>query len=451
VLLVAMDMRQLDLDMEAGSEDPKPLTGPPGSGRIPRDPKIYTRIAAAMNGGFKTEHGFYGMMVKKRVLLPPQPGAASLIVLKDGRVGLGSWGKTTEIGGIEDVPKDDILSFRQNLDPLVDNDKINPMGRWQWGFTLPGTRMKTERTGICVKAAGHHTGLIFANITELKGKNYKSELLTPLMGIAPDRYIEYAPKDFFYMMLHDPRPDVQGFEWTHDDGAQPTPAWMPAIFRADDHGVIVTTMDRDRVSFRIRAGKAEPDAKTGQTGDAELSADDAHRVLFALGAGTSKEKSPLGLVTGGKTVLRMTGADAHAALVASPDGRLSIVPTLDPSTQVAHADAAEVPLLFDGDKSYPAHGAHAALGIAEDGRVFIAQGDSAKLDDALKHAGCKRAVVLARSGGEAMLFSRSGTANPPRSFYDETVIYGLAVPMKPRGFRFNAENPIPYPVKKGDK
>jgi hypothetical protein len=253
------------------------------------------------------------------------------------------------------------------------------------------------------------------------------------------------------MMLHDPRPDVPGFTWTHDDGTQPTPAWMPAIFRADDAGVTVTTMDRDRVSFRIRAGKNEPDAKTGQTGESELSADDAHRVLFALGAGTSKEKSPLGLVTGGKTVLRMTGADAHAALVASPDGRLSIVPTLDPSTQAAHADAVEVPWLFDGEKTYPAHGAHAALGIAEDGRVFIAQGDPAKLTDALKHAGCKRAVALARSTAEPVLFSRSGTADPPRSFYDETVLYGLAVPMKPRGFKFTPENPIPYPVKKGDK
>src|SRR5262249_43195441 len=35
VLLVAMDMRQLELDMEAGSEDPKPATGPPGAGRLP--------------------------------------------------------------------------------------------------------------------------------------------------------------------------------------------------------------------------------------------------------------------------------------------------------------------------------------------------------------------------------------------------------------------------------
>jgi hypothetical protein len=486
VLLVAMDMRQLDLDMEAGSEDPKPLTGPPGSGRIPRDPKVYTRVAAAMNGGFKTEHGFYGMMVKKRVLLPPQPGAASMVVLKDGRIGLGSWGNTKEIGGLQDIADSDIISFRQNLDPLVDNDKINPMGRWMWGFTLPGTSMQTERTGICVNAAGHliygwaeevsgptlgkglrmagcvygmhldmnphHTGFIFANVTELKGRNFKSELLTDKMGIAPDRYIEYAPKDFFFMLMHDPTPDVSGFTWTRDEGMQPAPAWMPAIFRADagggNGGVTLTTIDRDRASFRIRAGKSEPDNKTGQRGTSELGDDDAHRVLFALGAGTSKEKTPLGLVTDGKTALKMTGNDAHAALVASPEGQLSIMSTIDDKITGAHTDAVELPLLLDGDKTFPAHGARAALGLAKDGRVFVAQGESSGLADALKRAGCTKAVALTRGAEDEPLFARAGTQNSPRAFYDETVIYGLSVPMKPRGFRFDPINPVPLPKEK---
>src|SRR5262249_38597117 len=66
VLLVAMDMRQLDLDMEAGTEDPKPLTGGHGPGRLPRDPRVYQRVVGAFNGAFKTEHGNYGMMVHKR-------------------------------------------------------------------------------------------------------------------------------------------------------------------------------------------------------------------------------------------------------------------------------------------------------------------------------------------------------------------------------------------------
>ena len=90
VLLVAMDMRQLDLDMEAGVEDPELLTGPPGAGRIPRDRAVYRRVAAAFNGAFKTDHGHYGMMVHKRVLLPPVPAAATVAVFDDGRIGFGT-------------------------------------------------------------------------------------------------------------------------------------------------------------------------------------------------------------------------------------------------------------------------------------------------------------------------------------------------------------------------
>src|SRR4029079_5026649 len=89
--------------MEAVREDQKPLTGPPGTGRIPRDPQVYQRVAAAFNGGFKTEHGTYGRMLTTRGLLPPGAGAATVILTKDGRVGLGSWGTNKEVGGIHDV------------------------------------------------------------------------------------------------------------------------------------------------------------------------------------------------------------------------------------------------------------------------------------------------------------------------------------------------------------
>ena len=215
VLLVAMDMRQLDLDMEAGMEDPEPLTGSHGTGRIPRDPATYRRIAAAFNGAFKTEHGHYGMMVHKRVLLPPVPGAATVITLDDGRVGFGTWGADRKVGGVVGVPDQAIVSFRQNLDPLVDRGQVNPTGRNLWGFTLPGKGVQTERTGLCVTSSGHllyawgddvsatmlakalkmagcdyamhldmnpyHTGFLFTAIDDLAGKKYKSQLLTTSM------------------------------------------------------------------------------------------------------------------------------------------------------------------------------------------------------------------------------------------------------------------------------
>jgi hypothetical protein len=498
VVLLAMDMRQLDLEMEAGNEDPKPLTGPPGAGRIPRDPAVYTKIAAAFNGGFKTEHGSYGMMLKKRVLLPPQPGIATVIITKDGRYGLGSWGTNKDVGGIQDVEASDIVSFRQNLDPLVDNDKVNPSGRAQWGYTLPGTTMQTERSGLCVTNAGHllyawgddvsattlgkamkmascvygmhldmnphHTGFIFTNITELKGRNYKSELLDKQMEIDTARYIEYAPKDFFYMTLHDPTPpSLEGQEkgerttWQPDPGVQPAPAWMAGLWRASlGGGVELLEIEPARASFRVRAGTAEPDSKTGATRAHELADDDAHRVLFALTLGTSEGKHLRGLATDGRIALPMSGAEHSAMLVASEDGQLTIASARDLATVPSHVDAVELPLLLDEGKLVPQpHGTSrggAALGLTPAGRVYVARiiagGGAEAMADVLKRAGCTRAVLLDRGAGAHGSLFRAGTATPPRSRYEETTLYAMGKPLLPRGFRFESTHPVEAPAPK---
>jgi hypothetical protein len=38
-------------------------------------------------------------------------------------------------------------------------------------------------------------------------------------------------------------------------------------------------------------------------------------------------------------------------------------------------------------------------------------------------------------------------ANAPLAHYDETVLYAVASPMKPRAFRFEAVTPAPAPKK----
>ncbi len=508
VLLVAMDMRQLDVGMEAGSEDPKPLTGPPGTGRIPRDPQIYQRVAAAFNGGFKTEHGNYGMMLNKRVLLPPQPGAATVILTKDGRVGMGSWGTNTTVGGIHDVPTADILSFRQNLDPLVDNDKVNPSNRGQWGFVLPGTSMQTERSGICVTNAGHmmyawgddtsatslgkamkmagcvygmhldmnphHTGFMYTNITEFKGKQYKSELLTKEMEIDTDRYLLYAPKDFFFMMLHDPHPVVplEGIEWEADPGTQPAPSWMAGLWRGRSSGVELLDIEPGRASFRARAGVREPDPtrprektrrKGGDDDDesnekaamppprgSELSEDDAHRVLFALTLGVSDTRHPRGLAVDGQTTIPPSSDGTTGLLVVTEEGALSIVPKAG-ATVPAKGDAVELPLLLDEGNpvTQPGHGSAPVLGITANGRVLVARGAApSELTATLKKAGCTRAVLLDRGAGTRGAIFRAGTPTPPRSRYDETTLYAMGKPLLPRGFRFEATHPVEPPAPK---
>lgn len=496
VLLVAMDMRQLDLDMEAGSEDPKPLTGSPGVGRLPREPAVYTRVAAAFNGGFKTEHGNYGMMLKKRVLLPPVQGAATVILTKDGRFGMGTWGTNKDVGGIQDVPKDEIVSFRQNLDPLMENDVVNPMGRWQWGFTLPGTSMQTERSGICVTSAGHlmyawgddvsattlgnamkmagcvygmhldmnphHTGFTFTNINEFKNRNYKSELLSTQMEIDTDRYLLYAPKDFFFVTLHDPTPPkIDGLDWTPDPGAQPAPSWMAGLWRAKTGGIDVVEVEPARAAFRVRGGTKEPpaDLPAQPPSRSELDGDDAKRVLFALTLGTSDPKHHKGLVVDGKVAMPLIGSEHSGAVVVAEDGAISIARAKDLAAIPAHADVVEMPLLIDEGKTVPAphqgrsrSGFDSALGVTAQGRVFVARATgAASADDLatlLERAGCVRAVLVDRgAGGHGALF-RAGTPTPPRSRYEDTTLYAMARPMLPRGFRFEAVAKVEPPKKK---
>jgi hypothetical protein len=482
VILVAMDLRQLDLDMEAGVEDPEPLTGPPGAGRIPRDARTYRRVAAAFNGAFKTEHGHYGMMVHRRVLLPPVPGSATIIVLNDGRVGFGTWGAERKVGGVLGVADDEVVSFRQNLDPLIDGGRINPTGRNLWGFTLPGKGAQTERSGMCVTTSGHllyawgddvsatalakamemggcdyaihldmnpyHTGFLFTAIDDLPAKNYKSQLLTPLMSIPVDRYIQYAPKDFFYVMVHDPTPPAldAGSPWMPDGGLQPPPHWMPGLWNGhvdvSQGGVDLVDIEPGRATWRIRAGTKEAPAAAPLR---EVGPDEAGRVLLAAGLGVSPEKRALGLATRGRLAVALRGGPDLGALVVGESGELAIVRSDEAPVVGAHDDLAELPLaMWDGHPigtpSGPV-GPRAALGTTASGRVVLARGTvagSGPLIEALSRAGCTRAVLLDRGQQATALLDRAGTSSAPRSRYDQSVLYAVGTPLRPRGFHFEA-------------
>ncbi len=495
VLLVAMDLRQLDLQMEAGVEDPEPLTGPHGNGRIPHDPAILRRVAAAFNGAFKTEHGHYGMMVRKRVLLPPVPGAATVVVLDDGRVGFGTWGTGKDVGGIVGIADDEIDSFRQNLDPLIDHGQTNPTGRNLWGFTLPGKGAQTERTGLCVTKAGHllyawgddlsatslakamqmggcdyamhldmnpyHTGFLFLAVDDLTGHKYKSQLLTSAMSIPSDRYIQYAPKDFFYVLVHDPTPppiagegqdSVAGLAWQPDDGSQPPPKWMPGLWKAQlagpDGDVQLLDVEPGRSTWRVRAGARDVPAAAPLR---ELAGDEAGRVLLSVGVGVAHEHRPLGLATDGRLAVPVRGGPESGVLVVDSDGQLTMAradaaPALGP-----HDDLVELPIaLWEGKVASlpPASGPpeeRAALGETPAGRWIVARGvtsSAAPLARALAKAGCTRAVVLDRGAHATGFLDRAGTSNPPRARYDESVLYAVGSPLRPNGFRFDASTPV---------
>ena len=295
----------------------------------------------------------------------------------------------------------------------------------------------------------YHTGFLFTAIDDLPTKKYKSQLLTPGMSIPVERYIQYAPKDFFYVMVHDPTPPALdgGTPWEPDGGQQPPPRWMPGVWSSHVDGprgsVELVDVEPGRATWRIRAGTSESPAAAPLR---ELTGDDARRVLFAVGAGVASEKRPRGIATDGRLAVPVHGADEWGVMIVSEDGRLSMVRAREaPATVDAHGDLLELPVvLWDGTVQPATAGAvglRSAIGLTGGGRVLFARGtfdSGAPLAEALARAGCVRALSLDRGEGATAFLHRAGSSSPPRARYDETVLYAIAAPLRPRGFRFEA-------------
>ena len=149
VYIALWDPRLVQLDTMAGVAEPKSATGATGPGYIPREPKVLRRVAAAMNAGFQALHGEYGMMSDGVIYLPPKPYGATVARLRDGSVAFGSWPKSPVI-------PPEVVSYRQNMTVLVEDQKFNPYKRTWWGGTPPGWEDKTHttRTGICLTKEG---------------------------------------------------------------------------------------------------------------------------------------------------------------------------------------------------------------------------------------------------------------------------------------------------------
>ena len=482
VMLIAMDMRQLELGMEAGFEDPKPLTGPPGNGRLPRDKNIVDRVVATFNGAFKTTHGKYGMMVNKRVLLPPVAGGATVMVQGDGTVGLGSWPKD------ETIPEE-ILSYRQNLDPLVEDGVANPTGRNIWGWQLSGTSVMTQRTALCVTAAGHlyyafgpeidgptlgkalrqagcsygmhldmnpgHCGFIFTDIVDIRAKEYNLKKAHGEMRLDPAKFVRWSAKDFFFVMVREPMPkDPSGVRWKADGGVQPPPAWIPGVvtgqLKVGNLDVHLTSFEAGRMDFAIRAGGKEPSMLGGAIKKVSLTGGDAHRAIASVNLGHTTEATRYGLAFDGSASLDLRSG--YATLIVARGKPPRIVPPGSQPQLEKGEEAAQLPLLAEEGKatdyamSRGSMRSRGALCVTGRGRTIIAvarHDSSDSLAAALIRVGCKRIVELDRGSQHPAFVHRAGTATPPLASYDSSVLYALGRRMVPHAFRWKAKGSTP--------
>ncbi len=160
VYITLWDPRLVALHMEAGTVEPVSSTGEAGPGQIPRIPERIRHVVAGFNGGFQATHGEYGMQANGVLYLPPKPYAGTVFELRDGTTAFGVWPgpipKDGPYAGSWSQIPDEVLSFRQNMNALVQNDKYNPWNRGQWGGVPPGwqDRVHTTRSGLCLTKEG---------------------------------------------------------------------------------------------------------------------------------------------------------------------------------------------------------------------------------------------------------------------------------------------------------
>jgi hypothetical protein len=277
-------MRQLELHMVGGMEDPESTTGSSGRGRIPRRPNLMKRIVAAFNGGFKTAHGEFGMMVEGDILVPPVDGAATVATMQNGQVLMGAWPGNAVI-----PPK--MVSLRQNLEPLLKRGQINPNNRSCWGVVVNDdlSGMKTVRSGLCrhpggyliyvwgraltardlgraMKIAGcdfgmhldmnpYHTVFAyfrFPDDVDVDSLRFDAEIAIRKLIYSPERYVYRSPKDFFFVAL---KTSGQTGQWQSDGLVQPSSALPATLQEKQTERGYFMRIDLDRVRLNIRENR----------------------------------------------------------------------------------------------------------------------------------------------------------------------------------------------------
>lgn len=228
VTLLQFDTRFMLLHMVAGTTEPGGPRGVRGPGVIPVTDQHGNALLAAFNGGFKYADGQYGLMVHGTVYVPPQPGAATIAVTKEGKILLGAWGVDPRLNS----NNSDLLAWRQNASLLINKGTINPLTQdgAAWGGTILNSAY-TWRSGLGLTANGtliyaagdsltaltlgqalRTAGAVMAMQTDINpfwvraflynhepGKPFTITKLNPLMQGSGREYLDGTERDFFYL------------------------------------------------------------------------------------------------------------------------------------------------------------------------------------------------------------------------------------------------------------
>jgi len=162
LFVFALDMSRLKVQAVAGSIEPRsasPLPGVPRPGLIPEADR--DKLVAAFNGGFKAEHGKFGMMVDGNELLAPRPKSCTFGEQKDGSLAIATWTALSSDPGA-------FSWWRQTPGCMLENGALHPGLQSEdsknWGATLEGKTV-IRRSAVGLGADGRTLYVGISNST----------------------------------------------------------------------------------------------------------------------------------------------------------------------------------------------------------------------------------------------------------------------------------------------
>ncbi|HEY0468758.1 MAG TPA: phosphodiester glycosidase family protein, partial [Polyangiaceae bacterium] len=157
LFVFALDLSKLSVHAVAGSVEPKSVEPAPGAARpgiIPESDR--GQLVAAFNGGFKAEHGQFGMMVDGTELLAPKPQSCTFAATSDGSLRIAPWANLSSPEGFS--------WWRQTPGCMLVDGVLHPGLRTadsrNWGATLEGkTVIRRSAVGLSADARTLFVGI----------------------------------------------------------------------------------------------------------------------------------------------------------------------------------------------------------------------------------------------------------------------------------------------------
>ncbi|MCU1352672.1 MAG: hypothetical protein JWM05_1881 [Acidimicrobiales bacterium] len=219
--VISIDQTAARLDLVAGTKQPG--GGPwPGTSQVPANAQSTTW--AAFNSGFLIQSSHGGFWIDGHLSRSLLDGRASLVIDRNGRASVGTWGKDLKMG-----PQ--VHAVRQNLTLIVDGAKPVSGLVHNWGGAWGSRKSQLEwvwRSGVGIDRQGHliyvagnhftlqtladslvqagavkgmqldiHNEMVSANLFTPAAHGVSARKLLPGMPRPARRYLQADQRDFF--------------------------------------------------------------------------------------------------------------------------------------------------------------------------------------------------------------------------------------------------------------